>query len=54
MSESILLDIQGQVATITLNRPDRLNSFNPEMHQALQESLDESGSARPAPEFVGN
>ncbi len=48
MSEPILLDIEGQVATITLNRPDRLNSFNPGMHQALQDALDEVESARPA------
>lgn len=40
MSESIQLNIDAQVATITLNRPDRLNSFNPEMHQALRDALD--------------
>ena len=40
MSESILLDIENQVATITLNRPERLNSFNPEMHQSLRDALD--------------
>ena len=39
MSDTILLDIRGQVATITLNRPVRLNSFNEEMHQALQDAL---------------
>ncbi len=40
MSESILLNIDAQVATITLNRPDRLNSFNATMHQALSDALD--------------
>ena len=40
MSESILLDINNQAATITLNRPDRLNSFNVAMHEALREALD--------------
>lgn len=40
MSESILLSIDAQVATITLNRPDRLNSFNAEMHQALSDAMD--------------
>ena len=40
MSESILLRIEDQVATITLNRPDRLNSFNPGMHRALSDALD--------------
>ncbi len=39
MPNSILLDVQNGVATITLNRPDRLNSFNEEMHLALQEAL---------------
>ena len=48
MSEPILLVIEGQVATITLNRPDRLNSFNPVMHQALKDALDKVESARPA------
>lgn len=40
MSESILLNIETQAAMITLNRPDRLNSFNTEMHQALSDALD--------------
>ncbi|WP_088921556.1 2-(1,2-epoxy-1,2-dihydrophenyl)acetyl-CoA isomerase PaaG [Granulosicoccus antarcticus] len=40
MSESIQLSIAAQVATITLNRPDRLNSFNSAMHQALKDALD--------------
>ncbi len=39
MSDTILLDLQNAIATITLNRPDRLNSFNEEMHQALQDAL---------------
>lgn len=36
---SILLDITDAVATLTLNRPDRLNSFNAEMHEALRAAL---------------
>ncbi len=40
MSDSILLTIDAHVATITLNRPDKLNSFNAIMHQALSEALD--------------
>lgn len=39
MSDPILLDIQDGVAVITLNRPERLNSFNAAMHEALRESL---------------
>lgn len=37
---SILLETEAGVATITLNRPDRLNSFNADMHAELQAALD--------------
>ncbi len=39
MSESILIDDHGDWVEITLNRPDRLNSFNDEMHGALRSAL---------------
>lgn len=47
-SGPILLEWQGNAATITLNRPEKLNSFTREMHQALQDALDrvEAGGAR--------
>ncbi len=35
MSETVLIERDGGVTIITLNRPDRLNSFNAEMHDAL-------------------
>lgn len=38
--ESILFDIQDQVAFITLNRPDKFNSFNREMALRMHEALD--------------
>ena len=38
--ESILYGLEDGVATITLNRPDRLNSFNPDMHLALRAALE--------------
>jgi 2-(1,2-epoxy-1,2-dihydrophenyl)acetyl-CoA isomerase len=40
--ESIRLEIDDKlhVATITLNRPDRLNSFTRAMHAALRDALD--------------
>ena len=42
MSEpSIRLEIAEGCAMVTLNRPDRLNSFNPDMHQRLRDALDE-------------
>lgn len=39
MAESILFNIRNGVAFITLNRPDKLNSFNREMAFALQQAL---------------
>ena len=40
--ETILFDTEGGVARITLNRPDRLNSFNTVMHGELASALDEA------------
>ena len=36
----------GAIARITLNRPDRLNSFTVAMHAELRDALDELGDAR--------
>jgi len=38
---SILFTVENEIATITLNRPDKLNSFNREMALLLQQKLDE-------------
>jgi 2-(1,2-epoxy-1,2-dihydrophenyl)acetyl-CoA isomerase len=37
--QHILFDITGVVARLTLNRPDRLNSFNTAMHAEVREAL---------------
>lgn len=41
MSKSILLDIDKNIATLTLNRPEVFNSFNREMALRLQDLLDQ-------------
>jgi 2-(1,2-epoxy-1,2-dihydrophenyl)acetyl-CoA isomerase len=40
MSDTVLTARAGGVRVITLNRPDRLNSFTVEMHGALAKALD--------------
>ena len=45
-NETILLDQSDGIARITLNRPDRLNSFTRAMHGELQAALDEAKDAR--------
>src|SRR4029453_13262373 len=44
--QTIILDRSDGIARITLNRPDRLNSFTRAMHAELQAALDEAKDAR--------
>jgi 2-(1,2-epoxy-1,2-dihydrophenyl)acetyl-CoA isomerase len=37
--ETILYSVSQGVATLTFNRPERLNSFNSQMHQEVREAL---------------
>jgi 2-(1,2-epoxy-1,2-dihydrophenyl)acetyl-CoA isomerase len=39
---SILVSQEAGVLHVTLNRPERLNAFNPEMHQALRKALEQA------------
>ena len=40
LDESIKINLKNGVLELTLNRPDKLNSFNNTMHLALKEALD--------------
>jgi 2-(1,2-epoxy-1,2-dihydrophenyl)acetyl-CoA isomerase len=37
--ETILFTVEGGIARLTLNRPDKLNSFNTQMHGEVQHAL---------------
>ena len=44
--QSIRLEVEAGVATLTLNRPERLNSFTDAMHDELRSALDTVRSSR--------
>jgi len=44
--ETIDFKAEGGVARLTLNRPDRLNSFTVQMHEEVADVLDNLGDAR--------
>jgi 2-(1,2-epoxy-1,2-dihydrophenyl)acetyl-CoA isomerase len=37
---SVLVSLEAGVLRLTLNRPEKLNAFNPDMHQALRQALE--------------
>jgi 2-(1,2-epoxy-1,2-dihydrophenyl)acetyl-CoA isomerase len=46
--DTILFSVDGGIARLTLNRPDKLNSFNTQMHGEVRDALDRvlTGDAR--------
>ena len=43
---TIQFEVSGAVARVTLNRPDRLNSFTAQMHGEVRDALGQLGDAR--------
>jgi 2-(1,2-epoxy-1,2-dihydrophenyl)acetyl-CoA isomerase len=50
--ENILFDIADGVATLTLNRPDKLNSFTQAMHDEVRHALHKVGADKTVRVFV--
>ena len=50
--ETVLVETVGGMRALTLNRPEKLNSFNETMHIALQEALRDA-AADPAHRSAG-
>ena len=46
MSHTVLIADSGPLRTITLNRPDKLNAFNEEMHIALRAALQSASDTK--------
>ena len=44
--ETIEFKVEGGIARLTLNRPDRLNSFTVQMHEEVADALADLGEAR--------
>ncbi|MDB5760120.1 MAG: 2-(1,2-epoxy,2-dihydrophenyl)acetyl-CoA isomerase [Burkholderia sp.] len=47
-TKNILFDINEGIATLTLNRPDKLNSFTAEMHGEVRSALEQLAADRSA------
>ncbi|MDJ0771359.1 MAG: enoyl-CoA hydratase [Ilumatobacter sp.] len=44
MSSAVLYEVDDRVAVITLNRPDRLNAWSPDLHRGYFASLDRAAA----------
>ena len=41
MTDEVLYDVDGHVATLTLNRPDQRNAVSPELTTAMGAAMDQ-------------
>lgn len=39
MADVLAIETNGEIATVTLNRPERLNAFNPQLCQAMRDAV---------------
>ena len=39
----VLVSLQGSVLSLTLNRPEKLNALNPDMHKILRQGIERAG-----------
>lgn len=44
MNDAVLYEVRDRVAIVTLNRPDRLNAWSPDLHEGYFTSLDRAAS----------
>ena len=44
MADEVLYETNGPIATLVLNRPDKMNAFNAELSSALSCTLDRAES----------
>ena len=51
MTDTVLYEVSDAVATVTLNRPDRLNAINPELLSDLLKALRQA-NADPAVHII--